>query len=603
MMFEEYLKTHEISTLLLPLEAYHPFPKGCEREEWEHLAPEIRQELETWGQESLDGYPMLTASQYMAYKRTGDRQIFEKGYFARRKLLMGAVLAECVRNDGKFLDAVVDGLWCICEESSWVVSAHNDGKLPDASWAERHPLPDVEERYVDLFAAQTASILAFTLYLLEDKLNKLSKRLARRVRLEIEQRVLSPFLAHDDFWWMGFIQKKVNNWNPWIVSNVLFAGLILERDNDRRTAIVKKSMIVLDRYLACMPEDGGCDEGPGYFNVAGASLLDCLEAIDEASGGRITFYDEPLIKNIGLYPLKTHIAGPYFLNFADCDAKPTINSASIWRYGVLTHNQQLADLGAHMHAREKQVRLMDTPQFNRQLHAVFDKIPPDPQICEAEYTEMPLLEVFAWRKDGFYAAIKGGNNGENHNHNDVGSFVVYLDGEPQIIDMGNKVYTAKTFGKERYTLDNTRSMNHNVPMIGGCEQHEGEKFSAYDVQANMDGIKMELAHAYPREAGVHSFKRSFCLDTSGVILRDVLHLDRSAEVSWTFLLRKKPLFRPGEVHTGELVIHHQSDFRQALFEIPVRDERLSKNYSGSLWRVTLSKTVCDADEVFHISRA
>ena len=601
-MFQEYLKVHDIGGLLLPLEAYHPFPKGSEREAWEALAPEVRQELEAWGAKALDGYPALTASQYMAYKRSGDRQVFEKGYFARRKLLMGAVLAECVRHDGRYLDAVVDGLWCICEESSWTVSAHNDGKRSDVPLEEREPLPDVEDPYVDLFAAQTASVLAFTLYLMEDELNSVSPRIARRVRLEIDRRVLAPYLAHDDFWWMGIIQKKVNNWNPWIVSNVLFSSLILERDALRRTATVKKSMEILDRYLACMPEDGGCDEGPGYFNVAGASLLDCLEAIDEASGGRITFYKEPLIQKIGLYPLKTHIAGPYFLNFADCDAKPTINSGRVWKYGVVTGNTQLAELGARMQAMEKQVRLMDTPQFNRQLHAVFDRIPAPKENCEAAYMEMPLLEVFSWRKNGFYAAIKGGSNGENHNHNDVGSFVVYLDGEPKIVDMGHKVYTAKTFGPERYTLDNTRSMNHNVPMLGGMEQQEGAEFAAQNVQANEQGAQMELSRAYPQEAGVRSFKRVFRVREDGVVLRDTLELNRSTDVSWTFLLRDKPSFRPGEVHTGGLVIVHQPDLKQTCLEIPVTDERLSRNFAGSLWRVSLSKTLYHEDETFLIKK-
>ena len=75
--------------------------------------------------------------------------------------------------------------------------------------------------------------------------------------------------------------------------------------------------------------------------------------------------------------------------------------------------------------------------------------------------------MFAWRRGGLYVAAKGGHNGESHNHNDIGNFIVYADGEPEIIDVGNCVYTAKTFGAERYELMNTRSKNHNVPLIGG----------------------------------------------------------------------------------------------------------------------------------------
>lgn len=77
------------------------------------------------------------------------------------------------------------------------------------------------------------------------------------------------------------------------------------------------------------------------------------------------------------------------------------------------------------------------------------------------FSALPNLQVFAWRRGGLYVAAKGGHNGESHNHNDIGNFIVYADGEPEIIDVGNCVYTAKTFGAERYELMNTRSSNHN----------------------------------------------------------------------------------------------------------------------------------------------
>ncbi len=105
--------------------------------------------------------------------------------------------------------------------------------------------------------------------------------------------------------------------------------------------------------------------------------------------------------------------------------------------------------------------------------------------------------MFAWRRGGLYVAAKGGHNGESHNHNDIGNFIVYADGEPEIIDVGNCVYTAKTFGAERYELMNTRSSNHNVPLIGGMEQVCGRQHAAKDVRADENGVRMDIAGAYP----------------------------------------------------------------------------------------------------------
>ena len=146
-MFTEYLDAHDLRTSLLPPGSYHPFPPRADRTAWDALPPDARDALCAWGDEALAGYQPLTATQYLAYVRTGDRQVFEKPYFTRRRLLIGATLAECVLDDGAHLDAVIDGLWAICEESSWVISAHNDARQPMSRPQRERPLPDVDDPY------------------------------------------------------------------------------------------------------------------------------------------------------------------------------------------------------------------------------------------------------------------------------------------------------------------------------------------------------------------------------------------------------------------------------------------------------------------------
>lgn len=204
-MFTEYLDTHDLSKLLGKPGTYEPFPRRQNRAAWENLSESVRRELIEWGDEALAGYPMLTASQFLAYCRTGDRQVFEKPYFARRKLLIGATFAECVLDDETHLDAVIDGLWAICEESTWVVSAHNDAKHLMTPPMHERPLPDVNNPYIDLFAAQTSATLAWVLYFMEDKLDAVTPRIARRVRNEIERRIIQPFRTHDAYWIEGSV--------------------------------------------------------------------------------------------------------------------------------------------------------------------------------------------------------------------------------------------------------------------------------------------------------------------------------------------------------------------------------------------------------------
>lgn len=587
-MFTEYLRRHDLHALLCAPGAYHPFPKRTDRARWTGIAREKREQLLAWGNEALAGYPMLTATRFLAFSRTGNRQVYEQPYFARRSLLMGAALAECAVDDGRYLDAVIDGIWCICEESSWVLSAHNGSDHPGAPPMAARPLPDVTNPYVDLFAAQTAATLADVLYLLQDRLDAVSPLIARRARREIDLRVVTPFLTHDDFWWMGMIRRDVNNWTPWIVSNVIDVLLLLERDAHRRSEGIARGMRMLDSYLAVLPPDGGCDEGAGYFNMAGAALADALQSVYAATGGRVSFYHEPLIRRIAAFPLHAHIDGPYFINFADCDAMPRMDGERLLHLGRRTDNPALAALGAQALARRNDVRPLDTPQMNRVLFTLFAAEPEQPALTRSpSYLALPDLQVFSWRHGGMYLAAKGGHNGESHNHNDVGTFLLYTDGQPRVIDLGNCVYTAKTFGPERYTLMNTRSRNHNVPLIGAMEQAAGREHAAADVSADCHGLRLDIAAAYPKEAGVCRLCRTFAIDGNGMTLTDDIELDRAQPVTWVFMLRDRPELSPGSASFGGLLLSHDSTLLQRVEEIPVTDSRMAGNFPGSVWRLAL----------------
>lgn len=585
-MFSEYLDRCALHELLCPNEAYHPFPKRQERGAWQALPENKRRQLLEWGEEAKRGYPMVTATQFLAFCRTEDRQAYEKPYFARRHLLIGAALAECLTDDGSHLDSIIDGIWCICEETTWVLSAHNGSDHPGRPPMNERPLPDAANPYVDLFAAQTAATLADILYLLEDKLDRVTPLIARRVRAEIDRRVITPFMTHDDFWWMGMIRKDVCNWTPWILSNVIDVLLLIERDAYRRSEGIVRAMRMLDSYLAVLPEDGGCDEGAGYFNMAGAALFDALESIYTATGGRVSFFGEPMIKRIALFPLHAHIAGKYFMNFADCDAQPMLDGERIARFGMRTGQPELERFGDWLEGQKTSVRPVDTPQMSRVLQSLFAQPAQESEPTGEKFVSLPSLQVFAWRRGGLYVAAKGGHNGENHNHNDIGNFIVYADGEPEIIDVGNCVYTAKTFGAERYELMNTRSRNHNVPLIGGMEQAAGRGHVARHSYADENGVRMEIASAYP--SNVVSLVRKLEISEETLTVSDEATLDKAESVAFVLMLRHEPVVEKGRAVFGKLSMTFDPTLTVAVQEIPITDARMEKNFPGSVWRMELT---------------
>jgi hypothetical protein len=113
--------------------------------------------------------------------------------------------------------------------------------------------------------------------------------------------------------------------------------------------------------------------------------------------------------------------------------------------------------------------------------------------------------------DGFYLAMQAAPNQRSHGHNDSGSFIVFHDGNPVIVDIGPEAYTAP-----RYKFS-VQSAYHNLPTVGGVMQNsKSPNYRASDLRyfANDSraSVSMNLATAYPEEAGIVHWNRALTLD-------------------------------------------------------------------------------------------
>jgi len=133
-------------------------------------------------------------------------------------------------------------------------------------------------------------------------------------------------------------------------------------------------------------------------------------------------------------------------------------------------------------------------------------------------TQVLVARSVAGTAAGLTLAVKGGHNGEHHNHNDVGSFVVASDGVPVIVDAGRPTYTAQTFGPGRYSIWTMQSGWHNVPVIAGAEQRPGAEYAAREVAVEVSDdeatLSLDIGGAYD---GATSWRRSARLDRDGVV--------------------------------------------------------------------------------------
>ena len=561
-------------------------------------------------------YPQLCASLYMQFVRTGNRANYERLYFKRRSMLTTFVAAELYEGKGRFVDRIIDGMWFIMEESTWIIPAHNWSGKPVTGKVVS--LPDTfsstdegdDMKHIDLFSAGTGGQMAWLWYLTAQILDRENPVIRARLYSQLHQRILHPFYTYDHDWWMGANGRTLNNWTPWIISNVLTVLALCEEDDDRRRFGVQKSMEILDRYIAFLPEDGGCDEGPGYWAVAGGSLFDCLEVLYDLSEGKINVFDEPKIRRFCEYIMNVCIKEDQYINFADAASRLHPDFRMISRMGRKIGSPRLSAFASTIVFSPETCPTADAQSY-RFWANLAEPIPVPVLFAPEEHTFFDDLQVAISREItdggvGMFLALKGGNNAESHNHNDVGQFILFDRGQPIIMDAGVEQYCRDTFSDKRYTLWAMRGNYHNIANINGIEQQPGGNYRAevlsYDGQSGK--LTLDLKNAYPAEANVTSYIRDAVLEGSVVTVHDALVLSAPGRADFRYLTVDKPEITGNQIRFAS---GHIAEFDPALTvsldPVELGDGKIAREWRReTLWRITLSTadgiTACDHTMTF-----
>lgn len=543
----------------------------------------IKKEAIKYGEKYIDfDWGSLSLVLYMEFVRNGNRVNYEDINFERRKALNCLVTAEFIEKEGRFIDNIINGIWAICEETTWVLPAHNGGNI----------VADIKKPSIDLFAAQTASQLALCIYLLREELDAISEEIVKRVEYEIEKRIIEPFLKYN-FWWMGYgddRRSSPSNWTPWCCSTCIMACLFAVRDNHTRIKFIQKSCEILNYYIQNYPEDGGCDEGAQYWYNSAGSMFDCLELLYLATDGKLDVFNMKKINEMGSYIYKSHISGKYFINFADCAAIADRGGARTYLFGKRVGNRSLMAFGADDFKALDEKLLPDNMNLLHKLFSILheDEIKRFDDVytpLESNYTES--LQLYSGIKNGVSLAVKGGHNADNHNHNDVGSFMVYADEIPIIIDVGVESYSKKTFSSERYSIWTMQSAYHNLPTVNGVMQCDGSEYKAKNVVVMENGMSFDISDAYPKTSEIVKWQRDITIDNLGVSVIEDLSLENpSDDVYITFMTWKEPIIDKGGVIVSNMMIScdHDLDIKIEKINIPF-DAKLTPVWDKCVYRI------------------
>ena len=394
-------------------------------------------------------------------------------------------------------DRLEEILWVFCDFDVW---------MPQES-VKLHP--------ADLFATQCGATLSDLLVAVGDRLDP---RVVQRVRQRVEERALAAAL---DWRNLPIWMCRRNNWNHVCFSNVMQSALCLMNEPRPLASLLVLCTHMMEFGMTAFSEEGGCTEGPGYWDYGFGHFLEAAIVLRHVSGGLLNLMDSERAQRIARYPLAVWLDGKDRCLFSDT-ASGFMNTTSALMVNSFMPLPQLFDFC------DKGTD--GRPQLNtwRDLLLAVDsqawlesaKRAPSP-IEDAFLPSLGFAKVVTTLADGsrVQLAATALHNAASHNQNDLGSFVYYRDGRAWISDLGVPDYTAENFGPNRYDHILNGSQGHPVPVINGHLQQEGAQYRASLAvdPAAADGsksLRIDLSRAYP-DPTVVRFERRLTLNADG----------------------------------------------------------------------------------------
>lgn len=364
-----------------------------------------------------------------------------------------------------------------------------------------------------------AAQLAFTIESLKGRINP---EIAERVKNKIKEEIINPYMTD----LTNFQTRKLNwhkdycpwldidsNWRAVCIANILFAGLIVEEDIDKRAHLLETSIEQMELYLKTFEKDGYLPAGIRYWNWGFKHYVLLAERILHATGGNINLYDNEILKKIVEFQLRWNLEAPLELENANLelgDENPpqrrvnTIIDDSRQFYPTFGDNSNPASSLPQI--RYILAHRFDTPysgrlefDSNSDLSGPFYSAALTVSDIKTEKQKLGNLKgdyLLEGLKAGIIRdstgrnalTIKGGHNAEEHNHNDLGGYTLFQSKNPLSPwkyvtgDAGFGSYTKGNFEKgKRYTFPLLSSYGHPVPVVDNTLQSDGLEYMSKEI--------------------------------------------------------------------------------------------------------------------------
>lgn len=353
------------------------------------------------------------------------------------------------------------------------------------------------------------------------------------------------------------------NWNQVCHAGLLTAALALA-DEEPETArqVVQGVRAYLPISLHSYAPDGAWAEGPGYWGYGTGFAVMALSALESSLGtdfglGKV----EPTFAKTALFRLQMEAPNGVIYNYAD--VKTTWESSASPALGWLANRFGPSVVAA-------QLRASLTKQFasrpaNKEkdrmfaLHALW--LPVEPKESESAPLDMHFrgeadVAVFrsAWKDpEALYLGFKNGQNGVNHAHLDLGSFLLDADGVRWSAELGSDNYgMPQYFGPLRWTYYRLTNYGHSTITPGDTLQATRGLAPIYSFESTpgVASAIADLSAVYPGSAKT-ILRGVFVQNRARVLVQDdITDLAPNTPLNWRMITAAKiDISKDGRVAT------------------------------------------------------
>ena len=420
----------------------------------------------------------------------------------------------------EYYNSLIDIIWAYLNEYTWAPLGHYT-----EYYYQRTP-KDFDFGLIDIFASSVAFSLAEIKNLFKDKFPKL---LNDRISYELRRRTIEPYLTRKFFW-----ESHDNNWTAvctgGVASVLIYEAPELFFANQER---IHKSMRC---YLDSYKDDGMCVEGVGYWAFGFGFFSSYAMLEKEITNGEVDWFKEPKVKEIARFLQKTFLQKNVLVTYGDCSVMQDYQTGlphllkHIYGDEIESLPRELAYVGKHN--THPCFLLRSILYHNNDYYS-------DTLSTNATYTAKGS-NYFVKRTEAYGFTTKGGNNGESHNHIDVGTFIIARNNKQIICDIGAGPYEDGYHSDRRYTFFHPSAYSHNMPLLNGVgEDSIRREDVCVEYDENTSTASMDIATAYGVDF-LKSLKRSFTFENEQITLKDQFTLTKETELTEHFVSLIEP---------------------------------------------------------------